>query len=252
MKIGKRIEKAVKNSKLNIFRRKKQESFHDVSDFHRQTLEEVKPYTMTSPQRVFALIDAVQHVVDAQIEGDIVECGVWKGGSMMAAAKALLHNGISDRELYLYDTFEGMTVPTDLDVTCDGKPAIIKFEQTQTGDERSDWCRAPIELVRDAVSSTGYDMSHVHTVKGPVEETIPGTLPGPIAILRLDTDWYESTKHELEQLYPLLVPGGFLIIDDYGHWQGARRAVDEYLAGLDQPMFLHRVDSTGRLAIKAA
>ncbi len=252
MKFGKRIETAVKNSKLNIFRRKKREAFLDVSDFHRETFETVKPYTMTSPQRVFAFIDAVQHVVDAQIDGDIVECGVWKGGSMMAAAKTLLHNNVKDRELYLYDTFEGMTEPTELDVTCDGRAANVSFEKKRRSAESSDWCRAPIELVRDALASTGYEMSKVHTVKGRVEDTIPETLPGQIAILRLDTDWYESTRHELEQLYPLLVPGGFLIIDDYGHWQGARRAVDEYLAGLEQPTFLHRVDSTGRLAIKAA
>jgi hypothetical protein len=90
----------------------------------------------------------------------------------------------------------------------------------------------------------------VNLVKGPVESTIPATIPDQLAILRLDTDWYESTKHELDHLYPRLVSGGILIIDDYGHWQGARQAVDEYFARQNLKPLLSRIDYTCRIMIK--
>jgi hypothetical protein len=87
-------------------------------------------------------------------------------------------------------------------------------------------------------------------IKGKVEETIPGTLPKEISLLRLDTDWYESTLHNLVHLYPLLRKGGILILDDYGHWQGARKATDEYFARENIIPFLSRIDYTGRLYVK--
>ena len=103
------------------------------------------------------------------------------------------------------------------------------------------------------IRSTGYPEQRVHFIKGPVEQTIPVHPPVPaIALLRLDTDWYESTKHELEHLFPLLVRGGIMILDDYGHWQGARQAVDEYLERLPHSYYLHRIDYTGRLLVKHA
>ena len=98
--------------------------------------------------------------------------------------------------------------------------------------------------------STGYDKSKIHLVKGKVEETIPKTLPERIALLRLDTDWYASTKHEMLHLFPRLVPGGVLILDDYGSWLGARKAVDEYIAENKVKIFLCRVDNSGRVAVK--
>jgi O-methyltransferase len=98
--------------------------------------------------------------------------------------------------------------------------------------------------------STGYDMGRIHFVKGKVEDTIPNGAPSRIAILRLDTDWYESTRHELENLYPRLSPRGVLIIDDYGHWAGCRQAVDEYIHSNKIKLLLNRVDYTGRVAVK--
>jgi hypothetical protein len=111
------------------------------------------------------------------------------------------------------------------------------------------WCNASIEDVQANMARSSYPSQRIHLVKGPVESTIPGVAPDDIALLRLDTDWYESTRHELEHLFPRLVPGGVLIIDDYGHWQGARQAVDEYLAKSDVPILLNRVDYTGRIAV---
>jgi hypothetical protein len=85
---------------------------------------------------------------------------------------------------------------------------------------------------------------------GKVEDTIPADIPEKIALLRLDTDWYESTKHELIHLFPRLQKGGVLIIDDYGFWKGARKAVDEYFAENNIQILLNRIDDTGRMAIK--
>lgn len=222
------------------------------SDFgaaERELWHKVKPFTMTSPERVIALREAVKYVETACIPGAIVECGVWRGGSMMVVANALKELG-KQRSLYLYDTFEGMTAPTDDDVSKDGAPAFQKYESSRRQDGSSGWCLADLTDVRNNLLGTGYPESLITFVKGPVEETIPKTLPSQIALLRLDTDWYESTKWELEHLYPRLAPGGVLIIDDYGHWQGARKAVDEYIATNRLNLLLTRVDYSGRLAVK--
>jgi O-methyltransferase len=221
----------------------------DLDEEAAAIIRDVTPYTMTSPERVFALIQAVRYVVVARVEGAIVECGVWRGGSVMAAARVLKQAGAA-RDLHLFDTFEGMTRPTDADVDHAGVPATIEFERTQTGDDASDWCRATLEETRANLLGTGYDSARIHLVKGRVEETIPARAPERIALLRLDTDWYESTRHELVHLYPRLARGGVLIIDDYDHWKGSRKATDEYFAGLQQPVLLSRIDATGRIAVK--
>ena len=224
--------------------------YPDVSPDDKRILELIRPFTMTSVERQIALIHATRYVARDRIEGAIAECGVWRGGSMMAVAAALLSEGVSDRDLYLYDTFEGMTAPTAADKCHDGTPAATMKEQEEKSGER--WCYASVEEVRRNLRSTGYPENRVHFVPGKVEETIPKTLPGNLALLRLDTDWYESTKHELIHLYPLLASNGILIIDDYGYWQGARKAVDEYFAEHGLRLYLHRVDDTGRIAVKTA
>ncbi len=217
-----------------------------------QTIDVVRPYTMTSDLRIAALCDAVRYVVTNRIPGDIVECGVWKGGSMMAAARTLIESGDRTRHLHLFDTFEGMTAPTDEDVAVTGESAAELMARSDAAkeDAGSVWCRAPLDVVRQAMASVGYDNSKIHYVKGRVEDTIPASAPGAIALLRLDTDWYESTRHEMIHLFPRLSVGGVLILDDYGHWLGARRAVDEYLRGHDIPLFLQRIDYSGRYAVK--
>jgi O-methyltransferase len=98
--------------------------------------------------------------------------------------------------------------------------------------------------------STGYPEEKVHFIKGKVEETLPSVLPDQLALLRLDTDWYESTKHELIHLFPLLDSRGLLIIDDYGHWQGVRKAIDEYFSEHKLNLYLHRVDYSCRVAVR--
>ena len=227
------------------------------SDFPRDFKEEeveiiscVRPYTMTSNERLYTLVHAVRYVVKNDIPGDIVECGVWKGGSMMAAIKVLQGLRHEEKNIYLYDTFEGMSAPTDSDRKIDGTIAKEAFERSRINENSSEWCRSSLEEVRGSIYSTGYDRSKVHFVKGKVEETIPKTMPEKIALLRLDTDWYESTKHELVHLFPRLVPGGVLILDDYGSWLGAQKAVDEYMAEHNVKILLCRIDNSGRVAVK--
>lgn len=223
------------------------------ADFEKATVEtyhKVKPYTMTTPERISALCAAVNYLVKNKIEGDFVECGVWRGGSTMAAIDTLLKAGDKSREIYLYDTFEGMSEPTEHDKVFTGTGADVLMETSDKNDATSVWCYSAVEEVQHNVSTLNYPKDKVHFVKGKVEDTIPQTLPGKIALLRLDTDWYESTAHELKHLYPLLVPGGVIIIDDYGHWEGARKAVDEYIENEKLPLLLNRIDYTGRIAIK--
>lgn len=221
----------------------------DLDAHERELCEAVGPFTMTSPERIVSLEKAVRYVVENELPGSIVECGVWRGGSMMVVARTLLALGVR-RELWLYDTFEGMPQPSDVDVSWRGTSAADVLEATERERGFNVWCIADEADVRANVSSTGYPLETVHFVRGKVEETIPTRMPERIALLRLDTDWYESTRHELEHLYPRLVPGGVLIIDDYGYWRGARKAVDEYLASLPRKPLLQRIDSAGRLAIK--
>jgi hypothetical protein len=208
----------------------------------------VAPFTMTSPERIAALVESVRYVSRHAIPGAIVECGVWRGGSMMAVALTLLE--LEEwRDLYLFDTFDGMPPPgtDDRDLTGASAADLMDAEDKQTG---AVWARSPLADVRRNLLDTGYAESRVRFVEGRVEETLPNRAPEQIAILRLDTDWYESTRHELVHLFPRLSTGGVLIIDDYGHWQGARRAVDEYLAETGVRLLLNRIDVTGRMALK--
>lgn len=223
------------------------------ADFDKSTVDtykKVKPYTLTTPERIAALCNAVNYIVKNNIEGDIVECGVWRGGSSMAAIDTLISNKDLSREIYLYDTFEGMSAPTEDDKVLSGTSAKELMDSSNREDPTSVWCYSTIEEVQQNVGSLNYPKNKIHYVKGMVEDSIPATLPGKIAILRLDTDFYESTKHELHHLYPLLVPGGVIIIDDYGHWEGARKAVDEYIETQKLPLLLNRIDYTGRIGIK--
>jgi hypothetical protein len=206
-----------------------------------------------SPEAVVTLVRAVDHVLDRGIPGALVECGVFMGGNIEVMIRALQSRGAGDRDIYLYDTFAGMPKPSDRDDLSLGGAAKAVWEVHRTeadGDKGSDWMKAGVELVRQRISPLGYPDKHLHFVKGMVEDTIPAVVPDRIAILRLDTDFYSSTKHELEHLYPRLSPGGILIIDDYGAFPGSRMATDEYAAEQRLDWFLHRVDAHVRLVVK--
>jgi hypothetical protein len=225
--------------------------FPDVLPEDLETIHAVSEYTMTSAKRIQVLCEATRYISRARIPGDVVECGVWRGGSMMAVARTLLQEEDAERHLHLFDTFEGMTYPTEHDVSIDGKNALeLMRSDPRSGDRESVWCVAPDDGVRSAMRGTKYPEDRIHLVKGRVEDTLPEHAPVRIALLRLDTDWYESTRHEMECLFPRLACGGVLLIDDYGHWKGARKAVDEYLRRMDHELMLHRIDYTGRVGVR--
>lgn len=209
-----------------------------------------KPYTMTSIERMYALHQSVLYVVGNDIPGDFVECGVWRGGSSMMIALTLLKAGVTDRKIHLYDTFEGMSAPGEEDKSFDGILAEKQLAEQQKEDEASVWCYSSLESVQQNLFSTGYPQSNLVFIKGKVEDTLPSHKPNQISLLRLDTDWYESTKQELEHLFPLLSSRGPLIIDDFGHWEGAKSAVLQYFEKNHIKSFLGRIDYTGRMMIK--
>ena len=229
--------------------------FAGMSPEDERIVRRALPYTMTGVPRLQSLVDAVRYCVARDIPGAFAECGVWRGGSVLAMVLTLQELGRTDRDIHLFDTFEGMTAPTEHDVSAHDPPALETWTAAQEREERP-WSElfAPETFNEDAVRATilssGYPPERLHVVRGRVEDTIPAQAPDGIALLRLDTDWYESTRHELEHLYPRLSDGGVLIVDDYGHWEGARRAVDEFFAQRAAPLLLNRIDYTGRIAVK--
>jgi hypothetical protein len=201
--------------------------------------KKIRRYTMTDRKRVNGLINAIEYTLEKGIPGDFVECGVWKGGNIMTMILVLQkHN--EKRRIWLYDTFEGMSEPTEEDVHR-GKDAQSMMDKNPFIK-----CIAPIDAVRKAVGSLNYEGELVY-VKGKVEDTIPEMMPKTIGLLRLDTDWYESTAHELKHLYPLLKEEGVMIVDDYNFWDGSTKAVNEYFT---EGKNLSRLSTCGVLTIK--
>ena len=213
-------------------------------------VERVRPYTMTPPERVASLCHAIEYVTRRELPGEVVECGVWRGGSMMAAALALVHFKDTARSIYLFDTYEGMTSPTQTDKRV-GLDLLASAMLAGVPRSHHLWGISSIEEVKANLRSTGYPAEKLHFIKGPVERTIPDHAPDQICLLRLDTDWYDSTRHELVHLYPRVRAGGVLILDDYGWWEGQRKATDEYIRQGNLALLLIRTDPLGgRIAIK--
>ncbi|MDT3438699.1 MULTISPECIES: TylF/MycF/NovP-related O-methyltransferase [unclassified Pseudofrankia] len=239
------LRKAVQQTGFDVVRRRPGIDSAGMDALAIATIRETSPYTMTDPTKVFGLIQAVRYLVTNKIPGNIVECGVWAGGSSMAAARTLLQLGDTSRHLYLFDTFEGMTPPTGADIAPDGQTAEHLLANSDPDDPASAWSIVPLEKVKENVARIGYPADKIHFVKGMVEETVPGGAPEQIALLRLDTDWFESTRHEMEHLFPRISPSGVLIIDDYGWWKGSQQAVDAYIANHQIPLLLTRLGPEG-------
>ncbi len=217
-----------------------------------ETFAAVSGFTMTGIERVQALVNATRYVIAANVEGAIVECGVWKGGSMMAVARTLLEVGVVDRELWLFDTFSGLTEPSSLDASAGGLSAKSYLDQAVglTGAElETHLCVAAVESVRANLEGTGYPSERLRFIVGDVLETLPIEGLGPIALLRLDTDWYESTRHELDHLFANMTPGGVLICDDYNFWMGHKKAIDDYFSDLGETLLMCRIDSSAAMAV---
>lgn len=221
----------------------------------RTRVERAQPYSMVGPERLVANMDAVAYIIKRRVPGALVECGVWRGGSVLAMILTLQDLGVTDRDVYLFDTFEGMTEPSKHETSRFSEPALETWTAAQR-EGRVPWepmfgpDEFDLEGVRNLIAGTGYPSEHLHFIVGRVEETLPDRAPERIALLRLDTDWYDSTVHELKHLYPRLASGGVLIVDDYGHWDGCRKAVDEYFSTTGPDVLLARIDYSARMAVK--
>jgi hypothetical protein len=177
-----------------------------LTDDERRVVDEVRMHTMISTERLLANMDAVEYAVRRGVPGAVVECGVWRGGSVLAMVRTLQRLGVQDRDVYLFDTFEGMTEPEAADTSPFEQPARDTWEQTAPGSTPWRWAFDPavygLDSVRELLLASGYPAERMHFVQGPVEQTLPAQAPESLAVLRLDTDWYASTLHELVHLYP--------------------------------------------------
>lgn len=193
--------------------------------------ELIKPYTKSSELRLAAMAGALAAIDKENIGGDVVECGVWKGGNIMLARIMC-----PQRICWMYDTFDGMTEPDPvLDIKRDGERAIDRYRLKQAGGTK--WDAVSLDEVQAGFMVSGISLDRVHFVSGPVENSLDVVSPLRIAILRLDVDWYAPTKVALEKLYGRISVGGFLIVDDYGHWMGCKKAVDDYFRKMTPPFW---------------
>lgn len=199
----------------------------------------VKPYTMTGQLRIDCLFDSLEYVREQGIQGDYVECGVWRGGNILGIMRYLEFHQNTNSNIWLYDTFSGMTAPDTLDVD---------LHQNKASDIlQSVMCINSLEEVQQVLTASHYPAAHMRYVIGDICETLrdPLNVPEKIALLRLDTDWYSSTKIELEVLWERLEVGAPCIIDDYGHWQGCKKAVHEFFDTLSCHHVAEEIDYTG-------
>lgn len=205
-----------------------------------EIIQVVKPYTLCSTERIQNSLNSVEAIVTNGVQGDIIECGVWKGGMVLAMLLKLKQLGVTDRVVHLYDTFDGMTPPSGVDVDLAGNVAANILESVI--------CRAPIDVVRDVVAMAGYPEDRVVFHVGDILETdVKKSVPCRIALLRMDLDWYNLTCFLIAQFIPRVQFNGIVIVDDYGHWQGCRKAIDEYVTSLppSQRPQIQQIDYTG-------
>ena len=210
-----------------------------------EVAEIVAPWTMVSENRLELIYNEVRDLNARGVKGDIVECGVWAGGASLTMLYAQLSNGSSvSREFWMFDTYDGLPRP---DSTNDGEKEKEMWDSIASGKMMgnrkksvgSKWNYAPLALVQAVLSTSGYPSPKLHFIQGKVEETVPrlatsNSLPTTIALLRLDTDWYDSTRAEIEMLYDRLAPGGLLVVDDYCTWGGSTKAINEFYGGKEE------------------
>ena len=222
----------------------------EISDLELEILKNISYYSMSTPANHWAIIQSIKHIKENSIKGDLVECGVWRGGNLILFKKLIDQHKL-DKKIFAFDTFEGMPEPTINDYDLKDIKAQQIYDNYKTKDIK--WCYSTLEEVKKNIFKfyPDYDESFKF-IEGKVETTLKNSknLLDQISLLRLDTYFYESTKIELEILYPKLSSGGVLIIDDYGHWKGSRKAVDEYFELDKNFMWLHRIDYASRILIK--
>ena len=239
----------IKNEPINL-----DYEFPESSKFEKDLFNKICPeYTMTSPDRIFALMASINFIIQHNVAGDFVESGVWRGGNLILFQKFIEKYNL-DKKIYAYDTFEGMSEPGKIDETFKGESSIDLlnklFKKKTDRKENILIADCSIEQVQENFKKFS-NINNLICIKGEVEKTLnfKENLPNKISILRLDTDWYSSTKKELEVLFPLLEKNGILILDDYGFWKGHRKAVDEYFS--DKKVTIFKIDFNGRMVINS-
>ena len=202
-----------------------------------------KKYSMISNERLINNIESIKYIEDNNIDGAVVEIGVWKGGSMLSMLLTYEKYNKNNRDFHLYDTFSGMTAPLDIDQDFTGNKANVLIKINSLFE-----AKCPYQDVYDNIfRHTTYDKNKISFHVGDILKNT--FYPKKIALLRLDTDWYESTKFELDNFYKYVEKGGIVIIDDYGHWNGCKRAVHEFLEN-NEDIELIKIDYTGVYFIK--
>lgn len=218
----------------------------DLKDFYYL----VSKNSMTSKERIHDLYYSLEYVINNNIEGDIIECGVWKGGNIVGILSYLKVHNIFDRTIWLYDTFNGLTKPTEKDFGIDIKMnhnQVMKYwESSKINETTNNWCYSDLESVQKLIREVNYPENKIRYVVGDICETLkhPENVPDKISLLRLDTDWYESTKIEMEVLFPKLENKGVLIVDDYNYWSGSKTAVDEYYKSKGITPSIQKIDNS--------
>jgi O-methyltransferase len=221
---------------------------HD--NFELNNLKVSKLYSMTGEKRMSYLTKCIKFIYENNIKGDFVECGVWKGGNLILMQQLNDHFKLN-KKIYGYDTFEGMTQPNEFDIDKDNKKASTLFvseKKIENLNSPNVWCYSGLDTVKNNFEKNTLNNDLI-LIKGDVCETlkVDKNIPESISLLRLDTDFYDSTKAELEILFPLVVKNGLIVIDDYGHWQGQRKAVDEFLKKTNISPFMFEVDYSCRI-----
>lgn len=219
----------------------------DIPEWKQNIIRKCCVYTVTSFNAILDLIDSAEDILTRDIPGDFVECGVFMGGSSMIMAEVLKHFN-STRTLWLFDTFDGVPMPNETELTHSGENLkdwyVDNMIEMETG--KSDWCYTTLDVVKENIAICDYD--NMQFIVGRVEDTIPSIGPINIALLRIDVDLVDPTRHILEQFYPRLTTSGYLILDDYGHFPGIKKTVDDYFK--HTPTEIIDVDKTVKRIIK--
>jgi hypothetical protein len=239
---------------IKIQKKNWHDDFVGISKFEKKSLEVASKYSMTGFERMFFLVKALKQIKIDNIEGDFVECGVWRGGNLILFQKIIEELKLKNRKIFAYDTFFGMNQPGHFDLNIKNEKAkiILNSLEKKRVDPNKNIILAKCDLdeVKKNFHTNTKKNDNLICIKGEVEKTlkIKKNLPKKISLLRLDTDWYQSTKIELEVLFPLLSKNGILVIDDYGYWKGSKKAVDEYFKNKKNNLF--KVDFTARYLFK--
>ena len=219
-------------------------SENDLNEF-----KKIDSISLTSYPNRWSLLQSLNHICENNVEGDIVETGVYKGANLILINNFLYRHNLEKR-IYAYDTYSGQPEPSEKDYDIKGTKMTDKFDDYKKKNIIPVFCS--LKEVKNNISKySNHDLSKITFIKGKVEETLidEKNIPKKISLLRLDTDFHDSIKKSLEILYPKLNNGGVLIIDDYGHFKGAQIAVDNFFQN-KKNIWMHRVDYTCRLIIK--